>query len=390
MANLLGQIIIWAKATLSASEVPADGQPLYDKANKRLHIGDNTKTTAQQRTAGEYLPPKSEVDTLISDAIDANPGVTDHGALSGLGDDDHTQYHTNARGDARYSQLGHQHTLADVTDAGTAAAEDAATTSAANRVVKVGGTGKIDTSFLPDSILGQVEYQGTWAASTNTPAIPAPSSANKGHYYVASSAVGAGHGYSNVPAVDFAIGDWIICNGSAWQKVDNTDAVSSVFGRTGPVVIAPNDYPASYIQDDSQLDAGNVRDALNTLKGVDDGVAVSVQNLIDAQNAQAIALDTKADKTQSTFSKQYAVLTSGGLASVNAEEDFEIVTGMICMDMQGEFLIPGQVSFEPSAVSVALNVPATITLAGLPMNASVPIQDDRRIMMLVFGTPAQP
>lgn len=29
-------------------------------------------------------------------------GVTDHGALSGLADDDHTQYHTDARGDARY------------------------------------------------------------------------------------------------------------------------------------------------------------------------------------------------------------------------------------------------------------------------------------------------
>jgi hypothetical protein len=29
-------------------------------------------------------------------------GVTDHGDLTGLGDDDHTQYHNNARGDARY------------------------------------------------------------------------------------------------------------------------------------------------------------------------------------------------------------------------------------------------------------------------------------------------
>jgi hypothetical protein len=30
------------------------------------------------------------------------PGVTDHGALTGLGDDDHPQYHTDARGDVRY------------------------------------------------------------------------------------------------------------------------------------------------------------------------------------------------------------------------------------------------------------------------------------------------
>ena len=34
--------------------------------------------------------------------ISGTPGITDHGLLSGLGDDDHTQYHTDARGDARY------------------------------------------------------------------------------------------------------------------------------------------------------------------------------------------------------------------------------------------------------------------------------------------------
>lgn len=39
---------------------------------------------------------ETEVDALLS-------GISaDHGALNGLGDDDHTQYHNNARGDARY------------------------------------------------------------------------------------------------------------------------------------------------------------------------------------------------------------------------------------------------------------------------------------------------
>lgn len=35
-----------------------------------------------------------------------------HGSLSGLTGDDHTQYHTDARGDARYSPLAHTHTQA--------------------------------------------------------------------------------------------------------------------------------------------------------------------------------------------------------------------------------------------------------------------------------------
>jgi Coiled stalk of trimeric autotransporter adhesin len=37
-------------------------------------------------------------------------GITDHGGLFGLSDDDHPQYLTNARGDARYSLTGHVHT----------------------------------------------------------------------------------------------------------------------------------------------------------------------------------------------------------------------------------------------------------------------------------------
>lgn len=36
-------------------------------------------------------------------------GGTDHGALTGLSDDDHSHYLNNSRGDARYSQLGHAH-----------------------------------------------------------------------------------------------------------------------------------------------------------------------------------------------------------------------------------------------------------------------------------------
>jgi hypothetical protein len=60
----------------------------------------------------------------IRDYVDAQSGgggVTDHGALTGLADDDHTQYHTDARGDARYALLakgvtngdGHDHAGGD-------------------------------------------------------------------------------------------------------------------------------------------------------------------------------------------------------------------------------------------------------------------------------------
>ena len=85
---------------------------------------------------------------------------------------------------------------------------------------------------------GQVNYDGTWDASTNTPTLVSPPDAlSKGDYYVVSVA-GTQFGLS------FAVGDWIISNGTAWEKVDLTDAVSSVFGRTGAVVGVSTDYSA--------------------------------------------------------------------------------------------------------------------------------------------------
>lgn len=70
--------------------------------------------TADAAIAGLISDADSDTRAAI-DALDLGGGVTDHGALDGLADDDHPQYHTDARGDARYSPLGHAHTLADVT-----------------------------------------------------------------------------------------------------------------------------------------------------------------------------------------------------------------------------------------------------------------------------------
>jgi hypothetical protein len=53
-------------------------------------------------------------------------GVTDHRALSGLADDDHPQYLTDARGDARYASIRHPHALGDLSDVETGRLTDGA------------------------------------------------------------------------------------------------------------------------------------------------------------------------------------------------------------------------------------------------------------------------
>ena len=105
---------------------------------------------------------------------------------------------------------------------------------AASGVVPLNSSSKIDEIYLPDSILGQVEYMGTWNASTNTPTLPTPATSNKGHYYIVTV---AGTQFT----IDFNVGDWVISDGTAWSKVDNTDAISSFNGRTGAIVLTSGD-----------------------------------------------------------------------------------------------------------------------------------------------------
>ena len=106
----------------------------------------------------------------------------------------------------------------------------------ANGAATLDAGGTIPLSQIPASIQGGVSYQGTWNATTNTPTLTS-SVGTKGYYYVVSVA-----GSTNLNGIsDWKIGDWAIFNGTAWEKIDNTDAVTSVNGYTGTVVLTNTD-----------------------------------------------------------------------------------------------------------------------------------------------------
>lgn len=84
-----------------------------------------------------------------------------------------------------------------------------------------------------NGLLGGAMYQGVWNASTNSPALSS-GVGTKGYYYVVNV-----NGSTNLDGItDWKVGDWAIFNGTTWDKVDNTDAVSSVNGAIGAVSIA--------------------------------------------------------------------------------------------------------------------------------------------------------
>jgi hypothetical protein len=97
--------------------------------------------------------------------------------------------------------------------------------------------GKVQNQI--NGLVGGVQYQGTWNAATNTPFLQS-SVGEQGYYYVVSVA-----GNTNLNGItDWQLGDWAIYDGTAWQKVDNTDAVVSVNGYTGAVVLTYSDVGA--------------------------------------------------------------------------------------------------------------------------------------------------
>jgi hypothetical protein len=91
--------------------------------------------------------------------------------------------------------------------------------------------GKVQNQI--SAMVGGVIYKGTWNASTNTPTLTS-GTGSKGDYYIVTV-----DGSTNLDGItDWKVGDWAIFNGTTWDKVDNTDAVSSVNGFTGAVSLS--------------------------------------------------------------------------------------------------------------------------------------------------------
>lgn len=102
------------------------------------------------------------------------------------------------------------------------------------------GTNKIKNKWLPDSVLGQLEYRGTWDPAPKHLIIDT-SRQVKGYYFIAEGngnynpdgSLAAASGDAN--PTFYLTGDWAVYNGEGWDKVDNTDAVTMVNGQIGSV-----------------------------------------------------------------------------------------------------------------------------------------------------------
>ena len=161
--------------------------------------------------------------------------------------------------------------------------------------------GKIPLEELDDSLLGNLQFQGIWDAKNNNPQLPLVPS-KKGQYWVVSQG-GERFGLS------FETGDWIIATDNSWQKIDNSDAVTSVNGKLGNVILTSEDIDHNGITVANAIDSK--QDELTA------GKNIKIENNVISAEFNTAIID---------YNLTYNKPSINGVELINAKtlEDFDI------------------------------------------------------------------
>ena len=87
-----------------------------------------------------------------------------------------------------------------------------------NGIAQLGSDGKLAASQIPTSLSGAIVFKGTWDAATNTPTLADGVGTNGWEYTVSvggTQNLGSGN-------ITFVAGDYIIYNGTIWQRIPST------------------------------------------------------------------------------------------------------------------------------------------------------------------------
>ena len=158
-----------------------------------------------------------------------------------------------------------------------------------NGVATLDGTGRLPSSQLTQTAL---EYLGTWDANTNTPALT-DGIGDLGDFYIVSVAGTQDLGSGNII---FAVGDWVVYDGTVWERSPNSNAVDSVFGRVGIVTAQIGDYTTDQVTEALNLYytegrvTANASVTANTAKVSADGSVTTHSDVTSAGSGEIITV----------------------------------------------------------------------------------------------------
>jgi hypothetical protein len=177
--------------------------------------------------------------------------------------------------------------------------------------------GKVQNQI--NGVLGGAIYQSVWNASTNSPTLTS-GTGTKGYYYIVSVA-----GSTNLDGItDWKVGDWAIFNGTTWNKVDNSDAVSSVNGYTGAVSLTTSDitegsrlyYTEGRVSANTDVAANTAARHSAVTIGTANGLSLSTQAL-SLGLASTSATGALSSTDWNTFNLKQAALSGTGFVKIS-------------------------------------------------------------------------
>lgn len=125
---------------------------------------------------------------------------------------------------------------------------------------------------LPDPLV----YKGTWDASTNTPTLDNSDTDVQGFLYQVSVAGSTSFGAGSI---SFEVGDKVVNNGTTWDKWDMTDAVTTVNGQAGTVVLDTDDVSEGGTNKYFSISAARSAAVVNSTAGSETDQAPSVSSI---------------------------------------------------------------------------------------------------------------
>ncbi len=179
---------------------------------------------------------------------------------------------------------------------------------------------KVPLIHISDSLLGNVKWKGLYDgvvissspdASLNGLPLPAPSIDNVGWYFIANSNFTYG-------GKDYVLGDWIISNGTIWDIVDNTDTVSTVFGRTGHIIAVNGDYDTSLVPETT--DKNYQTDNQKLYNDATSSIQTQLNNKVSASstiNINGVEQDLSANREWLVAQANTGVFIFGGLSTAS-------------------------------------------------------------------------